>query len=376
MRVKSFFIMVLAAALSVLSIGCQMTQKVSETKTPSPSDTAKQESKPQAAVSHFEGVKPDYTFKFSLQEPATDNPEYNAAKAFKDYVESHTNGKIRIDLYPGAQLGKEKEIFQAVKAGNVDMGTAADGPLGSFVPETTVLAIPYLFKSAPIAWEVLNGSFGQELKNLILQKTGVNIIGLSQNGFRSFTNSKHPIHKLEDLQGLKIRVMENQLYIKMVNALGAHGVPMAGGDELYSALQQHVVDGQENPLDGIWSYKLYEPQPYITVDNHTFSSKFLFMNDKLLSSLPVDYRDIVKEAGSVWTTQLEGPKEQASVDAFYLLKQKVKEIYPLPASEQKRFKEKAQPAVIDWMKTQIDPVWIDKVQKAASDAEKKLYGTN
>lgn len=375
MRVTSILIMVLVAALSILSMGCQMTQKVSETKAPSDSGQ-KEASKPQTEVSQFEGVKADYTFKFSLQEPATDNPEYNAAKAFRDYVESHTNGKVRIDLYPGAQLGKEKEIFQAVKAGDVDMGTAADGPLGGFVPETTVLAIPYLFKSGPIAWEVLNGSFGQEMKNLILQKTGVNIIGLSQNGFRSFTNSKHPIHKLEDLQGMKIRVMENQLYIKMVSALGAQGVPMAGGDELYSALQQHVVDGQENPLDGIWSYKLYEVQPYITVDNHTFSSKFLFINDKLLSSLPADYREIIKEAGSVWTTQLEGPKEQASVDAFFLLKKNIKEIYPLPGSEQKRFKEKAQPAVIEWMKTQIDPVWIEKVQKAASDAEKKLYGTN
>lgn len=326
------------------------------------------------AENKFKGVKADFTLKFSLQEPANENPEYIAASAFKDYVESQTGGKLQIQLYPSAQLGNEREIIEAIKAGNVDLGTSAEGPVTGFVPEVSVLSIPYLFKAGPVAWKVLGGTFGQELKDLIYKKGKLRVLAFGMNGFRSFTNSRRPIYKLEDLKGLKIRVMQSQTYVAMVNALGAMATPMAGGNELYSALQQKVVDGQENPLDGIYAYKLYEPQPYITVDAHTYSTKFLFADEKKLNSLPKDYQLVLLNAARIWQSHLEGPKEAASVQSYFILKDLVKEIYTLPPSEKERFRAAAQPAVIDYMKGTIGMEWIDKVQAAVKQAELELYG--
>ncbi len=331
-------------------------------------------SKPALAESKFKDVKPDYTLKFSLQEPSSDNPEFNAANAFKNYVESQTGGKVQIQIYSTAQLGNEREVIEAVKAGNIDLGTSAEGPVTGFVPEVSVLAIPYLFKSGPVAWKVLSGEFGNDLKDLIYTKGKLKVLAFGENGFRSFTNSKKPIRKVEDLKGLKIRVMQDKTYVVMVNALGAMATPMAGGNELYSALQQKVVDGQENNLDGIYAYKLYEQQSYITVDAHTYSTKFLFAADKKFASLPQDYQTVLYDGARVWQSYLEGPKEAASVASFFLLKDLVKEVYPLPPSEKERFKAVAQPAVIDYMKSTIGAEWVDKVQKAVKEAEAEIYG--
>lgn len=360
--------------LTSLISGCGVTNTVDKTKAPDTASAVKPAANKAVAESKFKDVKPDYSLKFSLQEPGADNPEFNAAMAFKDYVESQTGGKVQIQLFPGAQLGNEREVIEAVKAGNIDLGTSAEGPVAGFVPEASVLSIPYLFKSGPVAWAVLNGQFGQELKDLIFKKGGLRVLAIGENGFRSFTNSKKPIHKLEDLQGLKIRVMQDKTYVAMVGALGAMATPMAGGNELYSALQQKVVDGQENPLDGIYAYKLYEQQPYITVDNHTFSTKYMFADDKKLASLPKDYQSIIKEGAGIWQSEMQGFKEAAAVQAFFILKDLVKEIYPLPPSEKERFKAAAQPAVIEYMKGTVGSEWIDKVQKAVKEAEIKIYG--
>lgn len=324
--------------------------------------------------SKFKGVKADFTLKYSLQEPSSDNPEFNAAIAFKDYVESQTGGKVQIQIFSSAQLGNEREVIEAVKANNIDIGTSAEGPVAGFVPEVSVLSIPYLFKAGPVAWKVLSGPFGQELKDLIYKKGKLRVLAFGMNGFRSFTNSKKPIYKLEDLKGLKIRVMQDKTYVAMVNALGAMATPMAGGNELYSALQQKVVDGQENPLDGIYAYKLYEQQPYITVDAHTYSTKFMFVDDKKFNSLPKDYQTILVNGSRVWQSFLEGPKEAASVQSYFILKDLIKEIYTLPPSEKERFRAAAQPAVIEYMKGTIGMEWIDKVQNAVKQAELEIYG--
>lgn len=352
--------------VAVLLLAALPAVLFAQTKTPTAS-SALTESK-------FKDVKADFTLRFSLQEPSSDNPEFNAAVAFKNYVEAQTGGKVQIQIFSTAQLGNEREVIEAIKAGNIDLGTSAEGPVTGFVPEASVLAIPYLFKSGPVAWKVLSGQFGTELKDLIYKKGKLKVLAFGENGFRSFTNSKKPIHKVEDLKGLKVRVMQDKTYVVMVNALGAMATPMAGGNELYSALQQKVVDGQENNLDGIYAYKLYEQQSYITVDAHTYSTKFLFAADKKFASLPEDYQTVLYDGARVWQSYLEGPKEAASVASFFLLKDLVKEVYPLPGSEKERFKAVAQPAVIEYMKSTIGPEWIEKVQKAVKEAEAEIYG--
>lgn len=380
-KMLSLLIVVLVIAVPLLTScleGGKDTSAAAQTTVTTAAAPEAQASKTTASAAidldKFKDVKADYTLKYSLQEPSSDNPEYLAAIAFKQYVESSTGGKIQIQLFPSAQLGNEREVIESIKAGNIDLGTSAEGPVTGFVPEVSVLSIPYLFKSGPVAWSVLSGPFGQELKDLIYQKAGLRVLAFGENGFRSFTNSKKPIHTLEDLKGLKIRVMQDKTYVTMVNALGAMATPMAGGNELYSALQQKVVDGQENPLDGIYAYKLYEQQPYITVDAHTYSTKFLFVDDKLFNSMPQDYKMVLVDGARVWQSHLEGPKEAASVDSYFILKDLVKEIYTLPPSEKERFKASAQPAVVEYMKNTIGSEWIEKAQQAVAQAEKQIYG--
>ncbi|KUO48814.1 MAG: hypothetical protein APF76_18205 [Desulfitibacter sp. BRH_c19] len=367
-------LLVFCLAIIMTISGCGLEKSVnqnSEPDSPEAEETTSENSTNKE--SSFKDVKADYTLKLSLQDPATNNSEMIAANIFKDYVEAQTNGKVQIQVYPGAQLGNERVVFEAIQGGDVDLGMITDGPMAGFVPEITVLSLPYIFKSHPIAWEVLDGPFGKELSDLILDETGVRTVGIASNGFRSFSTNKKLIKTLEDFNGMKIRVMENQLYLTMVNALGAQAVPMAGGEELYSALQQGVVDGQENPLDIIYQFKIHEVQDYITVDNHTFSSKWLVINDEKLQSMPKEYQQIIAEAGIIWKTHLQGPKEAAALAAFSLLQDEVKEIYVLPNSEKERFRDACLPAVIEWLEEQTGEEWIEKIQNAVKDAEEKLY---
>jgi C4-dicarboxylate-binding protein DctP len=355
----------------IVFVGCGVPTKIGENKRQTNAIDEKNSNIP-SIESKYKDVQPKYKLRLSLQDAASDNREFHAATVFRDYVEAQTNGKVQVQVFPGAQLGKEREIFEAIIAGNVDMGMITDGPMSGFIPEISVLSIPYIFRSAPVAWEVMDGQFGRELREHVFNKTGVRILNVAENGFRCFTNNGKPIKTLEDMSGLKFRVMENQMYVTMIRALGAQAVPMAGGEELYSALEQKVIDGQENPLDIIDTFRLYEVQDYITVDNHTYSSKWLCINDKKLSSMPPEYQNVIKDAGVIWKTQLQGPKEAVANQAFFTLKEKVKEVYTLPDTEKERFRSASQQPVIDWMKEQIDAQWIAKLQKAIVDAEKKI----
>lgn len=323
--------------------------------------------------SHFEDVTPEYSLRFSLQDPAAYNKEILAALSFRNYVESHTDGKVQVKIFPGAQLGKEREAFEAVSAGDLDIAMVTDGPIAGFVPEMQTISIPFLFRSGAVAWDVLSGEFGDKLKEQVLEKTNVKILGVGANGFRCFTNNGHVVKTLEDMKGLKFRVMENPMYLTMIEALGAQPIPMAGGEELYSALQQKVVDGQENPLDINLSFRFYEVQDYLTVDNHTYSSKWLCFSNKVFESMPKEYQDILIEGGRIWQSNLEGAKEDFTVESYFTGLDFYKETYTLPQGERERFKDACQPAVIEWMKTQVDPQWVDDILNATAAAEKELY---
>ena len=148
------------------------------------------------------------------------------------------------------------------------------GAIAGYFKPAMVLDIPYLFSSAPVAWKVLDGKFGDELAAALLDKTGMRVLAYGETGFRNFTNSKRPIKSPEDLKGLKIRVMETPLYITLVKALGAAPTPIAW-TETYTSLQQGVVDGQENPVSVIIQAKFAEVQKYLTLDGHTYGADFL-----------------------------------------------------------------------------------------------------
>ncbi len=206
-----------------------------------------------------------------------------AAEKFKQVVERKTGGKIRIKIYPNAQLGDERTLIEGMQMGTIDMGVITDGPIANFLPEIAVFEMPFLFNTPDEAYYILDGPIGQKvLKDL--EKVNLHGLAFAERGFRNITNSKRPVRTAADVKGLKIRVMENPLYVDTFKALGANVVPMAWGDCL-TALKQGTIDGQENPVVVIYSFKFWECQKYMTLDRHTYAPATILMSLKLWKSL-------------------------------------------------------------------------------------------
>ena len=289
---------------------------------------------------------------------------------FKNMVENETGGAIKVNLFPAGQLGGEREVAEAVKLGSVQIGMLS-GPFSGFCREAQVFDIPYLFPSHLVAYRTLDGPFGKELAEECLKKTGMRILTYAQVGFRNFTNSAKVIKSPADLKGLKFRVMENPVYMNLVRSMGAAPTPIPW-PETYTALQQKVVDGQENPISAIKFAKLYEVQKYMTMDGHTFGVSFMLVNERFFQSLPKEHQTILKNAALTSVVSENGIDNLDSAIGIQFLKDKGMEIYSPTAAEKAQFRAAAQPAVIEYLEKQIGRPWIDKVLNAVKQTEAAL----
>lgn len=212
-------------------------------------------------------------------------------------LEEYSNGEMTLDIYPNSALGGESDMMDAVSMGTQEMCLVSTGPIPSFARATanwSVLDLPYLFKNAEQAYEVLDGAIGQQLLSGF-EGTGVRALGFWENGFRDLTNNKREIAVPADLAGLKIRTMENNVHIATYTALGALPSPLAWG-EIFSALQQGTVDGQENPLAIILTAKVYEVQKYISVLNLFYSPCVLMISEDVYNSLTAEQQNALNRA--------------------------------------------------------------------------------
>ncbi len=217
-----------------------------------------------------------------------------AATRFEELVEERTQGKVDIEIYPNASLGDERTLLEGMQIGTVDMGVITNGPVANFVEEMAVFELPFLFPSPEAAYTVLDGPIGQEL----LDKLGeVNLKGLAyaERGFRNLTNSERPVETPADIDDLRIRVMENPVYTATFRELGANAIPMAWTEAL-TAMQQGTIDGQENPVNVIHSFKLYETQDHMTLSRHTYAPAIFVMGMPSWNRLPEAAREILVEA--------------------------------------------------------------------------------
>ncbi len=216
-----------------------------------------------------------------------------AAVKFKELVEKRSNGRIKIEIYPNAVLGDERTLLEGLQMGTVDFAIITSGPISNFAPKFAVVDMPFLFKDAQTAYKILDGPIG---KNLLKELEKANLKGLAfaERGFRNLTNNKRPIYKPEDVRGLKIRVMQNPVYVDTFRALGANAVPMAWGDCL-TALQQGTIDGQENPINVIYAFKIYETQKYLAMTRHTYAPAVIMMGLNLWKKFsPEDQKLLVE----------------------------------------------------------------------------------
>lgn len=255
--------------------------------------------------------------------------------------------------------------------GTVQMAITSDGPLPGFIPELMVFSRPYAFKSRPVVWEVLDGWFGQELADLILQRTGVRVLGFGDLGYRNFTSKGSPVVTPSDLAGKKYRTMENPAHMEMMRAMGASPTPIAWG-ETYSALQQGVVDGQENPLIAIRSSRLYEVQEYVTLDGHIFTPHFIFINERFYRSLPADLQDVIRRAAIVSQQVQRGISAIYEVVNAEFLEAQGMRVVQLTPEQIRAFEQATAGPVWDYVVSQIGTEWPSKLERAIAEAEEKL----
>ena len=222
---------------------------------------------------------------------APEHPYHLGAMKFAELVAQKTGNKVKIDVYPSTQLGNERDMVEGLQLGTIDLVVTSTGPLGGFVPKMFVVDLPFLFRDREHAYKVLDGPIGRELLQAFAVK-GIKGLAFWENGFRQITNNVRPIEKPEDLKGIKIRTMENKVHLAAFRAFGASPTPMAWS-EVYTALQQKTIDGQENPVAIIYHQKIYEVQKYLALTGHFYSPTPLLMSLKVFNALPKDVQKIM-----------------------------------------------------------------------------------
>lgn len=222
-----------------------------------------------------------------------ENPYGQGADHFANLVKERTKGEVIIQVYPSSQLGNQRDLVEGLTFGTVDMTLTGTAVLGNFIPEVAVFDLPFIFRDIPHAYKSLD-TVGMDLCKKG-EGRGMMTLAIWENGVRHMTNNKRPIKTPEDMKGLKMRVMEQPVYIEMMKALGASPTPMAMS-ELYTALQKGVIDGQENPLAHIATKRFYEVQKYISLSGHTYASEPLLISTSSWKKLSPEQQQVVRQA--------------------------------------------------------------------------------
>jgi tripartite ATP-independent transporter DctP family solute receptor len=227
---------------------------------------------------------------------AIGNPRHEAAVKFADVLKAKASGRIEVQVAPAAQLGDDAAMVTALRTGALDMSANSQGAVANAVPEYAAFGMPFLFSSPAAAFKLLDGPLGKELADRSAEK-GLILLGTWDNGIRQMTNSKRPIVRVEDMKGLKMRVPPDATLVDIMKALGAESQQIKFA-ELYVALQQGVVDGQENPLVNIHASKLYEVQKHLALTNHQFQMTPFLMSKRTWDKLSEADRKAVQEAAA------------------------------------------------------------------------------
>ena len=231
---------------------------------------------------------------------APGNPRHEASVKFADVVKAKSGGRIEVQVAPSAQLGDDAAMVTALRTGALDMSANSQGAVANAVPEYAAFGMPFMFSSAGQAFKVLDGPLGKELAEKSAEK-GMVVLGYWDNGIRHMTNSRRPIAGVQDMKGLKMRTPPDTVLVDIMQALGAEAQQIKFA-ELYVALQQGVVDGQENPLMNIHASKLYEVQKNLALTGHQFQMTPLLMSKRSWDRLSEGDRKILIEAAGEATT--------------------------------------------------------------------------
>ena len=258
-----------------------------------------------------------YTITLSHVEPE-DRSVHQGALAFKDYVETTTDGRVTVNILPNAQYGGDADSMEAVAQGTLQMTICVTSVLTSYNDDFMILDLPFIWDSREAFYYALDNELGTAL-NASLEEVGLIGLGFNDNGLRQMTNNERPITSIADFKGIKFRTMESPVFIRMFELLGSSPVPMSFS-ELYTALQQGTVDGQENGAALVLASKFQEVQKYMSITNHVYSSNAIIANADWFNGLSAEDQQIIRDGitqGCVNTQrELESASDAGAIDAL------------------------------------------------------------
>jgi tripartite ATP-independent transporter DctP family solute receptor len=274
-------------------------------------------------------------FGYGLNEQSNQG---RAAKVFADEVAKLSGGKMKVRAIGAAALGPDTQMQQALIGGAQEMMVGSTATLVGITKEMALWDTPFLIANVKEADTLLDGPIGDKVRNKLQEK---GLVGLAywENGFRNLTNSKRAITKMEDMQGIKLRVMQNNVFLNSFQTLGANAIPLAFS-ELFSALETKTVDGQENPFNTILSSKFYEVQKYMTVTNHVYSPWIVTVSKKWWDQLSKDEQKVLQDAANTSRDYERKDTRDEAAKAMGDLKAKGMEINELSPAEATRMRDK------------------------------------
>jgi tripartite ATP-independent transporter DctP family solute receptor len=291
-----------------------------------------------------------------------------ATLEFKDYVERHTQGGIKVEVYPGFQLGSMPQMVDQVKMGAIQATTVFSAAATLYVPEINLIYIPFLFSSPEITWRVFEGPMGDQFNNMWLKAGFVPLYMADNGGSRAFGTTKRQIKKPADLKGLKIRIPESEALKIFMESCGA-AAPVITFNQLYTSIQTGIVDGLETPVAVLSFASLDEVIKYASITNHTWDMVFLIVNQKWFKELPKDYQQILIEAGRHAEQVCRGMSETLAAQEMGKLVSKGVEVYTPTPAEREEFRKVTQKPVTDYLRKQFGDKLVDDFMAAVKKAE-------
>lgn len=286
------------------------------------------------SAAYAQDIKPRLIrFGYGLVE---DSNQGRAVKVFADEVQKASGGKMKVRAIGAAALGSDVQMQQALIGGAQEMMVGSTATLVGITKEMAIWDTPFLFNNAQEADVVLDGPVGQKIMDKLQEKGLVGLV-YWENGFRNLTNNKQPVAKLEDLNGIKLRVMQNNVFLDSFKSLGANAVPLPFS-ELFTALETRAVDGQENPYNTILSSKFYEVQKYLTVTNHVYSPWIVLVSKKWWDGLSKDERNILLAAAKKSRDFERKDTREEAAKALAELKAKGMQVNELSPAEANRMR--------------------------------------
>jgi tripartite ATP-independent transporter DctP family solute receptor len=227
-------------------------------------------------------------------------PQIKAMELFKEIVENKTAGRLRVEVYPNNQLGNQRDVTEGIQLGTIQMASISS-PMAGFVPESNLFELPFLFENRDHFYAVLDSEIGEGLKPAFARR-GFYLLGYFDVGVRHIMTVNQPIHSFDDMGGLKIRTMENPVHLDAFRAFGANPIPMAYG-EVYTALEQGVIDGAEAANTNYYAKKFFEPAPYWAQVGWIHLVEYVIVSRYFFERLPDEYKKVIEEVAQTMITK-------------------------------------------------------------------------